>query len=69
MNARHAFEPLREGHGEQERKENLDSWKGSAQLVEELDELAVEPFFLVFALGHGRRLPRHPGRLSLPTAP
>jgi hypothetical protein len=37
---------LRERNGQQEREENLNSWKCDAQLIEELDQLAVEPLVL-----------------------
>ena len=47
-------EPLRERDGEQEGEEHLDAGERDPQLVQELDQLAVDPF-LACLLRHGRR--------------
>ena len=44
----HRGEPLREGHDEQEGEEHLHPWEGHPQLVEQLDDLAVEALLFVF---------------------
>jgi hypothetical protein len=52
---REPVEPLRERHREQEGEEDLNAGKRDAKLVQELDELTVEPLVPVL-LRHGRRL-------------
>jgi hypothetical protein len=46
-------EPLLERHREQEREQHLHARQGDADLVEELDQLPVDPLFV--------RLLRHSG--------
>src|SRR6185503_9467269 len=48
---------LRERHGEQEREEDRDAGKYDAQLVQQLDELAIRP--LLRRLVVARRIPFH----------
>ena len=45
------IEPLGERHGEQEGEQHLDAGQRDAELVEQLDQLAVEPFALGLLAG------------------
>ena len=42
----HLREALCEGHAEQEREQHLDAGERDAELVQELDQLSIEPFVL-----------------------
>src|SRR4051794_21792205 len=53
--ARQLREPVREWHGEEESEQDLHARKRDAQLVQELDQLAVVSFLLAF--GHDRSIP------------
>ena len=48
----HLVEPRRKRQSEQKREQNLDARQRDAQLVQELDQLAVEPFLLALITRH-----------------
>ena len=48
----HLAEALRERHAEQEREQHLDAGERDAQLVQELDQLPIEPFLLALIARH-----------------
>jgi hypothetical protein len=50
LGVRHALPALRKRHGEEEAKQDLDARQGDAELVQELDQLAVESFAVILAV-------------------
>ena len=51
---------VRERHDQEKCEQDLDSRERDPDLVQELDQLPVEPFFLAFAGAHARLVPRYP---------
>jgi len=63
--ARKLGEALLEGGGEQERQQHLDPGEHDPELLEQLDQLPVEPLARALSVGHGPSTSGSPSLVSL----